>query len=388
MTHRPTSRRGRGWGAPPRLWLAALLLIIGLSACAPLPGLGGFFNTPAPAWTPGARPPGQATEPGTPGWYRLYFTDPDRTAQLDRPTGGIPQALAASIDTAQKSIDLAVYEFNWLPLAQALRRADQRGVTVRVVIDTDSLGEDAVSELIEAGIPVVGDGRNAFMHNKFMVVDGATVWTGSMNYTRSDAYRNNNNVIAIVSPRLAENYTREFEEMFLLGEFGPEAWQATPNPRVTIDGTRIENYFSPDDGVAERLAALLASADQSVYFMAFAFTRADLAQALIDRAAAGVTVQGVFERRQLAAGAIQAWERLTAAGLDVREDGNPYNLHSKVFILDERVVVLGSYNFSRNAEESNDENVLIIHNGEIARAYLAEWQKVWQQAAPPAQAAP
>jgi phosphatidylserine/phosphatidylglycerophosphate/cardiolipin synthase-like enzyme len=221
-----------------------------------------------------------------------------------------------------------------------------------------------------------------------MVVDGVRVWTGSMNYTHSDAYRNNNNVIEIVSPRLAENYTREFEEMFALGEFGPEAWQATPNPRVTIDGTRIENYFSPDDGVAERLAALLTSANHSVYFMAFAFTRADLAQALIERAAAGVTVQGVFETRQLAAGATQAWDRLTAAGLDVRQDGNPYNLHSKVFIVDEQVVVLGSYNFSRNAEESNDENVLIIHNPDIARAYLAEWQKVWQQAAPPAGAAP
>jgi phosphatidylserine/phosphatidylglycerophosphate/cardiolipin synthase-like enzyme len=51
-----------------------------------------------------------------------------------------------------------------------------------------------------------------------------------------------------------------------------------------------------------------------------------------------------------------------------------------VFIVDEQIVVMGSYNFSGNAEDSNDENVLIIHNPEIAAAYFAEWQKVWEKA--------
>ncbi|MGH2524082.1 MAG: phospholipase D-like domain-containing protein, partial [Anaerolineales bacterium] len=115
----------------------------------------------------------------------------------------------------------------------------------------------------------------------------------------------------------------------------------------------------------------------SVYFMAFSFTRTDFADALIAKAQAGVTVQGVFETRQIAAGGDAAWNALTAAGLDVRQDGNPFNLHSKVFIIDQQIVVMGSYNFSRNAEDNNDENVLIIHNPEIAAAYFAEWQKVW-----------
>ena len=69
-------------------------------------------------------------------------------------------------------------------------------------------------------------------------------------------------------------------------------------------------------------------------------------------------------------------------GLPVRKDGNRYNLHHKVFIVDQATVVLGSYNFSRNAEENNDENVLIIHSPEIAAAYLAEWQTVWDAAQP------
>jgi phosphatidylserine/phosphatidylglycerophosphate/cardiolipin synthase-like enzyme len=116
--------------------------------------------------------------------------------------------------------------------------------------------------------------------------------------------------------------------------------------------------------------------------MAFAFTRVDFADALLERAAAGVDVRGVFETRQIAAGGDQAWIRLTEGGLaeQVRQDGNPYNLHSKVIVVDESIAILGSYNFSRNAEESNDENVLIIFNADIARALVAEWQRVWAQA--------
>ena len=86
--------------------------------------------------------------------------------------------------------------------------------------------------------------------------------------------------------------------------------------------------------------------------------------------------------RQIAAGGDQAWLLLTQGGLQsqVRQDGNPYNLHSKVFIIDRAVVVMGSYNFSKNAEDSNDENVLILHNPDIAEAYYAEWERVWADA--------
>ncbi len=330
------------------------------------------------------RPPTPVVEdaPTSGSWYQLYFTQPERTAGLDDPTGGIPDQIIATIDAAQDRIDLAIYEFDLLPLSDALLAAAERGVTVRVVTDTDSEEEDSIVALRAGEIPIVQDERSAIMHDKFVVIDGAAVWTGSMNFTRNDAYRNNNSFIYIQSSRLAQNYTREFEEMFLREEFGPTSTADTPNPVVTLDGTRVENYFSPDDGVAAQIEAELEAAQASIYFMAFSFTRTDFAQTLLDQAAAGLTVQGVFETRQISAGGDQAWLLLTQGGLQnqVRQDGNQYNLHSKVFIIDQAVVVTGSYNFSKNAEDSNDENVLIIHNADIAAAYFAEWQRVWATA--------
>jgi phosphatidylserine/phosphatidylglycerophosphate/cardiolipin synthase-like enzyme len=336
-------------------------------------GIGGFG--PAATDTPIA-------PPASDSWYDLYFTDPAATADLDDPAGGIPDAIAASLAEAQNTIDVAVYEFDLRTLSEALAAAAQRGVSVRVVTDSDSLVEQTFLDLLAANIPVVDDQRSALMHDKFVVIDGATVWTGSMNFTRNDAYRNNNNFIQIRSTRLAENYAAEFEEMFTRREFGPTSTADTPRATLTINDTFVENYFAPDDGAALHIEDALKAARVSVHFMAFSFTRTDFADALIQRAQAGVTVQGVFEKRQIAAGGDAAWNALRGAGLDVRQDGNPFNLHSKVFVIDQQVVVTGSYNFSRNAEENNDENVLIVYNPQIAAAYFAEWQKVWTEAEP------
>ena len=64
------------------------------------------------------------------------------------------------------------------------------------------------------------------------------------------------------------------------------------------------------------------------------------------------------------------------AGIDVRIDGNAGQMHHKVFIVDEKIVVLGSYNFSQNAEVRNDENLIIVYNPIIAEQFMMEFERV------------
>ncbi len=333
---------------------------------------------------PGEATPAPVVEPGdgSNAWYRLYFTDPTVTGQLDEPTGGLPDQVAAGMDTAQKTLDVVVYEFNWEPLAEAMMRAAERGVKVRLVTDTDTVTEDKalIDELKKADVAVVDDQRSAIMHDKFVIIDSSVLWTGSMNFTINDGYKNNNSFMEIRSTRLAENYQAKFDQMFEDKIFGETLYAL--NPVITISGTEIETYFSPDAGVAEAILEELRAAKTSIYFLAFSFTRDDMSSVLIEKQQAGLTVQGVFETRQIGAGADAAWLALTQAGVDVRKDGNPRTMHHKVFIIDGETVVMGSYNFSKNAEENNDENVLIIHNATIAQAYFAEFQKVWAVAEP------
>ena len=67
------------------------------------------------------------------------------------------------------------------------------------------------------------------------------------------------------------------------------------------------------------------------------------------------------------------------AGLNVLIDGIEGLMHHKVFVVDRKIVVLGSYNFSQSAEERNDENLLIIHSPEIAEQFILEFERVAAQ---------
>ena len=312
----------------------------------------------------------------------LYFSDPD-DPNAGSYRGGPDEALAQAIRDAEFSVDAAIYHLNLWSIRDALIAVHEAGVQVRIVAESDNLDEIEIQELEQAGIEVLGDRRESLMHNKFVVIDGLDVWTGSMNFTVNGAYRNDNNLIHIRSTKLAENYTVEFDEMFVADMFGDNAIPQTPNPKLTIDGVPIENYFSPDDGTEDYIVTAIQNAEESVYFLAFSFTSDPIAAALLDVATAGIMVAGVFEESQYHSNTGTEYDNLLAAGLDVRLDGNQSNMHHKIFIIDGKTVITGSYNFSRSAEERNDENTLIIHDPEIAILYLAEFEHVFEKARQP-----
>ncbi len=318
----------------------------------------------------------------TGSWMQPFFTAPD-FADKSPHQGGLDAQVAADIETAQKQVDIASFEFNLESITQALLRAHERGVRVRLVLDGGNLGaeemKEATDRLLAAGIPIVFDERGAFMHNKFVILDHRIVWVGSWNLTENDTYRNNNNLIRFDLPQLAENYTAEFEEMFLDSQFGPRSPENVPYPVLQLsDGSRIETYFAPEGNVRGAIMSRLRQAKEEILFLAFSFTDDDIARVLLEKAREGVRVRGVFESRQESA--YSEYEVLRKAGLDVRLDGNPRTMHHKVFVMDGQVTITGSYNFSRNAAEENDENILIIENAGLAQTYREEFERVYQAA--------
>ena len=322
-------------------------------------------------------------QPVSGDWYQLYFTTPHYPDEPASRTETIVQGLIQVLNSAQRSLDIAIYELNLDEIGDAILAARDRGVTVRMVTDTDELEElETLIRLEEEGIPIVPDERSPIMHNKFVVVDGQAVWTGSWNFTSNDTFRNNNHGIYIQSPELAQNYAAEFEEMFGQHIFGPTSPANTPNPQVQLGDTLIETCFAPEDECAAQLVRVINQAQQNIRFMAFSFTHEDIGQAVIARSKAGVAVQGVFETR----GSETEYSELgpmKRQKLDVWQDGNPYTLHHKVFVIDERMVALGSFNFSSNADQANDENMLVIHNAALAGQFLGEFERVYGQAQNP-----
>jgi len=218
------------------------------------------------------------------------------------------------------------------------------------------------------------------MHDKFVVIDNSEVWMGSMNFTDSGGYADNNNLMRIRSVKMAENYTREFEEMFVDDKFGPDIVAETPNPRVTIDGTPMDIYFAPDDNVQANLLDLLNNVENSIYFMAFSFTSDEIGEVVRTRAQEGIEVAGVMETEQINSNIGTEFDPFKQAALDVLSDGNEGQMHHKVMILDKSIVVFGSYNFTNSAETKNDENLIVVYNADIAAQFMAEFQRVYKQA--------
>ncbi|PJF41853.1 MAG: hypothetical protein CUN55_11195, partial [Phototrophicales bacterium] len=328
-----------------------------------------------------------------------YFTEPINTNDRSLHQGSvIEEAILEAINGATTSIDGAFYEMNLESIANALIAAKQRGVRVRLVVDDEDFvhreeldPENSVLDLLEASgfrlycedqqprdYDIRCDDRpSSLMHNKFMIIDGIEVWTGSMNYTHNGIYNNNNNVIVFRSQALVENYEYMFNLMFEEGIFNLAGTDGNdiPNRRPTINGVRVENYFAPDDGnmIEQRVVELINGAQKSIYVMAYGITLDSIGEAIVERYQNGVAVQGLFETRAATARGSE-FPLLGCAGITVKRDGNPNTFHHKVIIIDGEIVITGSFNFSDNAK-NNSENVTIIHSPEIAQQFIAEFNK-------------
>lgn len=261
--------------------------------------------------------------------------------------------------SAASDIECAIYDVEDPAVAAALERA-------ALITDTDSHVRGDVE-----------DDGSGLMHNKFCVLDGEAVWTGSLNPTLNGLDRNDNNIVILHSRVLARNYHDEFEELWRQAH-GTKGSRPVRAPWVRLGGVLVENYFCPEDRCETQVLRALRAANRSIRFMVYSFTSDPLGEMLLGKSAAGLEVRGVFERRGL--NDYSEYHPLSKAGLDVVLDGNPSAMHHKVFIVDEAVVVTGSYNPSASGDGRNDENLLIIHNAGIAAQFLQEFARVWGQA--------
>lgn len=363
---------------------AVVLALLGAGAACLGPLLNG--SDPAAVGLPAGEGP---VRTAARDWYEVFFTQPRYPDRPEYHRGGIDEKLVALIDSARQNVDVAIYDFDLENVATAMVRAKGRGVGVRMVTDTDTLQNEnreivrAVATVKGAAIPIVDDQRRPIMHHKFAVVDGEVVLTGSWNFTDGDTYRLNNNAVILRSPEVASNFVAEFEKMFVQRQFGPNKPKGVPHPRTRIGDAQVETHFASADDPSERLVELIRGARSKIDFLAFSFTHEAAGAAVLERGRAGIKVRGVFETTGSET-RFSEFGMLKRAGLEVYQDGNPYVMHHKVFVIDERITVFGSFNFSDNAANSNDENMVVVDDPTFARAFLDEVERIVAQAKSPA----
>ena len=345
---------------------------------APLP-TGPAADTTSTSAPPSGHIP---TLPPVPGGIAVYFSNPT-APDADNEQGGPETHLINAILNARQTIDIAIYNLTEPAISDALFKAHQRGVKIRIVMESDAMDKQEPQRLASAGIPIIGDQREALMHNKFAIIDGQQVWTGSMNYTTASAYHDYNNLLRLDSTKIAQDYEDEFNQMFIEGLFGPKKRSSTPYTTVDLGGgVTVEVYFSPEDGVDQHVVAAIQNASTSVHFMAYSFTSDPIGEAMRAQAENGVEVRGVFDEAQYKSNKGGEFDPFQQAGLPVRLDGISGLLHDKVIIVDSQTVITGSYNFSASAENNNDENLLIIHSPAVAAQYEQSFEQIYAEAQP------
>ena len=328
---------------------------------------------------------------------QVYFNDPG----VDMLTGTdkkIDTKLIKLIEKAEKTVDMAVYNLGRKSVIEALTIAEERGLKIRMVGDVDEVVTDGYRSILQTRIPFSLGNSTAIMHDKFAVIDKKYVFMGTGNITDNGFLRNNNNFWIIESNDLANAYTKEFEQMYY-GKYGSKKNPLTSNFHYRVDFTPVDLYFSPYNGpdAMKRMIALVDAAHSNIKYMIFADTHDELSGARIRAAKRGVLVRGVHDAT-FVRGTSEEAPRMYGASrhlsnFQIRRDGNEHykapglsshggKLHTKTIIIDDAVVCTGSFNWSNNAVENNDENMICVHNPLLAQETGKQWQQVWDVSKP------
>ena len=145
----------------------------------------------------------------------------------------------------------------------------------------------------------------------------------------------------------------------------------------------MESYFSPSDNTTIGIAKAIESADTDLQFALLVFTNNELGTAVLSEHNSGVAVRGIIDQVNSQG---SEFDYLVNQGVNVTEDNNVVQTHHKYCIIDatdvnsDPQVVLGSHNWSAGAENSNDENTLIVHDANVANIYLQEFEARWCEA--------
>jgi phosphatidylserine/phosphatidylglycerophosphate/cardiolipin synthase-like enzyme len=334
--------------------------------------------------------PAQA-DSATPNTPIQVFLGP---AAADDPAG-VHAGLLKFLSTAKTQIVGSIHELDMIDIADLLAKKKKQGLTVRLTVEAKWYAApkcQAAREVLEtAGVEVIPDNRaTGLMHNKFWVVDGVRVWTGSTNLTSSCLFYNPNNALWIENTAVAANFTTEFDEE-AKGRFGKKGSGIanTPNPKVKIGATLVKTYFAPDDEPIPAVVAEIDQAKSSIDIMCFVFSSQEICEALLKAHARGIKVRVLLDNTFKPEAATSRWKyipskELAKAQVPLRWDHDKSKLHHKVLIIDSAsptaTVITGSMNFSSKGATENDDNLLIVTSPEVAKPFAKCFEALWNDA--------
>ena len=311
----------------------------------------------------------------------------------------IADELAAFFAGAEHSLDIAIYDVKLAGAAEqtvlgALVAARERGVTIRLAFNLDHPGymhgppPPATDPDLLAALPVETraiPGVPDLMHHKYVVRDGAAVWTGSTNWTLDSWTREENVIVRVESEAIAASYGLDFEQLW--SGRSVEASGAVAPTEARVGDVAVRAWFCPRRGLklAHRIANAIGAAERRIRIASPVITSGPILGSLCDVVADGkVDVAGVVDITQIeevfsqwadhagpGSWKTQALKTVLRSAPFSGKRSTPYTpssihdyMHAKLTVCDDTVFV-GSFNLSHSGER-NAENVLELEDAALA----------------------
>lgn len=136
--------------------------------------------------------------------------------------------------------------------------------------------------------------------------------------------------------------------------------------------------FTPQQKCYPQIVRCIEAAQQTILVRAYSFTSQEIADALIKAHQRGLKVLVLSDKVQMK-GSYSLINKLIDAGIPVKREKCKGLAHNKVIIIDNVILITGSYNFTKGAESRNAENLLILRQGTLLKKYLLDWQVAWEK---------
>lgn len=156
---------------------------------------------------------------------------------------------------------------------------------------------------------------------------------------------------------------------------------AQAQTKDTLSAEVLGVYFTPPAGVARDIIRHIDAAKKTIQMQAYSFTDTKISEALVRAQRRGVLVQ-VVQDSKAGVHNKETIRQLLQAGIEVRQDKVHMVAHNKVIVIDDEVVITGSYNYTYGADKNNAENAIALKSVKLAEKYSANWKKHWAESVP------
>ena len=319
--------------------------------------------------------------------FTVVLTDPycDVCTSADkdwlRTNSPIIREVVAAIDAAESTIDVAQFTFSAREIEAALAGALERGVSVRVAMDSGQSHNALVARLAEQGAQTrfiagrtgIGEeNRSGLQHAKFMLVDGVVLVNGSNNWSSTGTTFNEENTIILRAER---------DDAFLqaFGCYYEKMWESQFDTASECSTEDIQ--FSPSGGTYRLIRDAIRASEESVDVLMHHLVYNRLPRDLAQAAERGVRVRVVVNLADRDEHTGRYWDRLVAAGGEIRykqTNTDMYQImHDKLVIVDGRVLVNGSGNWSGSAFFNNYENFIRYTQPSVVQPFVGLFHRLW-----------